>query len=158
MHTLDEDDEDDEDLAIEIRSLSDLPEARVDQHNSTPSSRHLFKSDPPRGRLWDHVREWTPPRPSGAVTETGSCWRAFRDASTCPAISVDGGQIVDEEWLRLYGADYSRSWLANDENGDLEKNPGRYLRCKAKRRAWYIRAQRTILRNSMVPLFIRMNV
>ena len=158
MHTLDEDDEDDEDLAIEIPSLPDLPEAQVDQHNSTPSSRHLFKSDPPRGRLWDHAREWTPPLPSGAVTETGSCWRAFRDASACPAISADDGQIVDDEWLRLYGEDYSRPWLANDENGDLEKNPSRYVRYKAKRRTWYIRAQHTILRNSIVPLFIRMNV
>ena len=155
MHTLGENDEE---LATEIRSLPDLPEAQVAQHNSTPSSRHLFRSDPPRGRLWDHAREWTPPLPSGAVTGTGSRWRAFKDASAYSAISADGGQIVDEEWLRQYGADYSRSWLAKDENGDMEKNPGCDLRYKAKRRAWYIRAQRTILRNSMVPLFIRMNV
>ena len=159
VHTLDEDEEDENDLIAETRSLPQhLPEAQLAQHNSTPSPRHLFKSEPPRGRLWDHAREWTPPLPTGAVTQTASRWRAFRDASAYPAISADEGQIVDEQWLIEYGADYSRPWLAGDVNGDPEKNPGRYLRYRAKRRAWYIRAQRTVLRNPIIPLVIRMNV
>ena len=161
MHTLDKGDKGDEDednLAIETRSLPDVPEAQIAQHNNAPSPRHLSKSSRPRGRLWDYEHEWTPPLPSGAVTETGSRWRAFRDASAYPAISADGGQIVDEKWLKEHGADYSRPWLAHDEDEDPEKNPGRHLRYKAKRRAWYIRAQRTILRNAMVPLMIRLNV
>ena len=109
--------------------------------------------------MYDHQREWTPPLPTRTVAETGSRWRAFADASAYPALSAEGGQKVTEEWLVQNGADYSRPWLARDGDGeDPEKGPARMHMFKAKRRVWYVRAQRTILRNPLLPMIIRMNV
>ena len=72
-------------------------------------------------------------------------------------MSQEGGEIVSEEWLVQNGADYSRPWLAGvDEKGDPEKYPMHMF--QAKRRAWYIRVQRTVLRNPLVPMLIRLNV
>ena len=45
-----------------------------------------------------------------------------------------------------------------DENGDSEKGAAGTHIFKAKRRAWYIRAQRTILRSPIVPMIIRIIV
>lgn len=135
------------------------PEIQIAQHNTTPSAKQTFRADPPRGRLYDHQRESIPPLPTGTVAETESRWRAFADASAYPAVSADGGEIVSEEWLVQNGADYSRPWLAGeDENGDPEKGPAALYKFRSKRRAWYVRAQRTVLRNPMVPMIIRMNV
>lgn len=148
VHTLDEEDKE---------LVAAAQACRIAQHNSTPAEKHMFKPCPPRGRLYDHQREPIPPFPHKTVTATGSRWRAFADASAYPAISAEGGEIVTEEWLVQNGADYSRPWLAgDDENGDPEKHPLHIFR--AKRRAWYVRAQRTVLRNPVVPMVIRMNV
>lgn len=151
-------DEDDEDLIAAAQSLPLIPpEIQIAQHNSTPHAKHIFRPDPPRGRFYDHQREWTPPLPKCTVAEAGSRWRAFADASAYPAISANGGEIVSEEWLEQNGADYSRPWLAGDEDdGDPEKD--RMHMFRAKRRAWYVRAQRTVLRNPIIPMVIRMNV
>ena len=65
---------------------------------------------------------------------------------------------MSEEWLEQNGPDYSRPWLAGASDGDPEKDPAGLYRFRAKRRAWYIRAQRTVLRNPIVPMVIRMNV
>ena len=81
------------------------------------------------------------------------------DASAYPAKSSEGGQRVDEEWLAQYGADYSRPWMAgNETDGDPENGSVGVHMFKVKRRAWYVRVQRTILRSPIVPLFIRMIV
>ena len=71
---------------------------------------------------------------------------------------MESGQIVTEEWLEQNGADYSRPWLADAENGDLEKGQANVFRFRAKRRAWYLRLQRTLLRNPILPMIIRLNV
>lgn len=156
VHTLDEDDES---LVAAARSLLDAPaNVRIAQHNSTTETSQKRRSDPSRGRLYDHDREWTPPLPKESVTQSGSRWRTFVNASAYPATSAEGGKIVTQDWLLENGADYSRPWLAGATDGDPEKNLAVLYRFKARRRAWYIRAQRTVLRNSMVPLIIRMNV
>ena len=87
-----------------------------------------------------------------------SRWRAFASSSAYPSISAEGGEIVTEEWLQQNGPDYSRPWLAGASDGDPEKDPAGLYRFRAKRRAWYIRVQRTVLRNPIVPMVIRMNV
>lgn len=149
---------DEEELIAAAQSMPLVPpELQIAQHNNTPAAKHVFKPDTSRGRLYDHQRESTPLIPHSTVGETRSRWKAFAEASAYPAISAGGGEIVTEEWLVQNGADYSRPWLAgDDENGDPEKNPMRMFR--AKRRAWYVRAQRTVLRNPIVPMVIRMNV
>jgi len=155
VHTLDEDDEE---LIAAAQSLPLIPpEIQIAQHNNCPAAKTMFRPDPPRGRLYDHQRDSSPAIPSRTIAEAGSRWRAFADASAYPAISAEGGEIVTEEWLVQNGADYSRPWLAgDDENGDTDKDPMHMFR--AHRRAWYVRAQRTILRNPVVPMVIRMNV
>ena len=157
VHTLDEDDED---LMTAAQARPLIPqEIRAAQHNSSPSPRLTFKQGSSDGRRFDRQRESIPPLPHGRDIETGSRWRAFADASAYPALSAAGGEIVTEDWLSQNGADYSRPWLAgNDEEGDAEKGSARMHIFKAKRRAWYVRAQRRILRSPVVPMVIRMNV
>lgn len=62
---------------------------------------------------------------------------------------------VDEEWLVKNGADYSRPWLAGSGDED-DMNGIKFW--QSKRRAWYSRAQRTILRNPVIPLVFRLVV
>ena len=156
VHTLDEEDED---LLVAAHSLPQTPaNALLFQHDSTTIAAHKRQSGPSRGRLYDHEREWTPPLAGDAVRESGSRWRAFASSSAYPCISAERGEIVTEEWLQQNGPDYSRPWLAGASDGDPEKDSAGLYRFRAKRRAWYIRAQRTVLRNPIVPMAIRMNV
>ena len=157
VHTIDEDDED---LITAAQSRPLIPpEIRAARHNNTPSARLSLKPGRYDGRKFDHQRTSTPPFPNGANVETGSRWKAFIEASAYPAISAEGGEVVTEEWLAQNGADYSRSWLADvDDNGDAENGPPRMHMFKARRRVWYVRAQRTILRSPIVPMVIRMIV
>ena len=156
VHTLDEEDED---LLAAAHSVPHVPAgAFIAQHNSTTTATHDQQRGSSRGRLYDHEREWTPPLTRDAVRESGSRWRAFASSSAYPTTSAEGGEIVTDEWLREHGPDYSRPWLAGASDGDPEKDPAGLYRFRAKRRAWYIRAQRTVLRNPIVPMVIRMNV
>lgn len=160
VHTLDEDSENIAEVANTV--LDAPPDAQIAHHNTTPAPRFKRRyrpgSEPSRGRLYDSQRERTPHLPNSHYIETGSRWRAFADASAYPHISAEGGEIVTEEWLQQNGADYSRPWLAGDGDGDAEKGSAGTYRFRVKRRAWYVRAQRTILRNPIIPLVIRMNV
>ena len=130
----------------------------IAQHNGITAAAHNQDSGPSRGRAYGHEGESTPPLVRDEAQESGSRWRAFISSSAYPAISADGGEIVTEEWLQQNGPDYSRPWLAGASDGDPEKDPAGLYRFRAKRRAWYIRAQRTVLRNPIVPMIIRMNV
>ena len=132
--------------------------ALIAQHNHTPTNFLNGQSSPIRGRLYDHGRDCYAPLARDALRESGSRWRAFASSSAYPTISAEGGEIVSEEWLEQNGPDYSRPWLAGASDGDAEKDPAGLYRFRAKRRAWYIRAQRTVLRNPIVPMIIRMNV
>ena len=155
VHTLDEEDED---LLAAAHSLPQTPAgALIAQHNSTPTAAHMLQPGTPRGRLHYHDRDWTP-LGRDALRESGSRWRAFASSSAYPTNSAEGGEIVTEEWLQQNGPDYSRPWLASASDGDPERDPAGLYRFRAKRRAWYIRAQRTVLRNPIVPMVIRMNV
>ena len=141
-----------------VHSLPHTPTiALIAQHNSTTIATHNKQPGQSRGRAYDHEREWTPSA-RYALRELGSRWRAFASSSAYPTTSAEGGEIVSEEWLQQKGPDYSRPWLAGASDGDVEKDPAGLYRFRAKRRAWYIRAQRTVLRNPIVPMVIRMNV
>lgn len=156
VHTLDEEDED---LPATAPSFPHTPAgALIAQETSTTIAAHNQQPGPARGRLYDRERKWTPPLARDAVRESGSRWRAFASSSAYPTISAEGGEIVTEEWLQQNGPDYSRPWLAGASDGDPEKDPAGLYRFRAKRRAWYVRAQRTVLRNPIVPMIIRMNV
>lgn len=156
MQTLDEDDDDLQPprspMAPTIPSQS-----HVAQHNSIPT--FFGQSHPARGRLHDHARTWTPPLPGGSVQETGSRWRAFATSSAYPQASTDlEGVIVSQDWLEQNGPDYSRPWLAGAEDGDPEKGNASIFRSHLRRRAWYEKFARTILRSPLVPMVIRMVV
>ena len=156
VHTFEEGDED---LPVVAQSLSWTPAGViVAQHNGTTVAAHNQHPGPSRGLSCDH--EWEPPPAAArnAARELGSRWRSFVSSSAYPTISVEGREIVTEEWLQQNGPDYSRPWLAGASDGDPEKDPAGLYRFRAKRRAWYIRAQRTVLRNPIVPMVIRMNV
>ena len=147
VHTLDEDDED---LLAAAQSLSCTPaNAVIAQHNDIAAAAQYQHPGPSRSHLYNH---------RDAVGESGSRWRAFASSSAYPTTSAEGGETVTEEWLQQNGPDYSRPWLAGASDGDPEKDPAGLYRFRAKRRAWYIRAQRTVLRNPIVPMIIRMNV
>lgn len=156
VHTFDEDDEDAEPSSQLISHPP--PDAQVAQHNSNPSSKSKHRAEPPRGRLHDLQREWAPPTPSAPVSEYASKWKAFANSSAYPAISADGGELVTEEWLIQNGADYSRPWGEGSENGDAENDGARLFKFQARRKKWWERLQRTILRSSLIPLVIRTNV
>ncbi|MCJ1464963.1 hypothetical protein MMC07_003578 [Pseudocyphellaria aurata] len=156
VHSFDEDDE-------HFKPTSQLltpspPNAQVAQHNSNPSSKSKHRNEPPRGRLHDLQREWAPPTPSGHVSEHASRWRAFANSSAYPTVAADGGELVTEEWLVQNGADYSKPWLAGSEHGDAENDGARLFKFQARRKNWWERLQRTILRSPIIPLVIRTNV
>lgn len=135
------------------------PEIRVTRHNNSPSYKLISRPGRPDGRRFDRHRGSITPLFDDRFASTESRWKAFADASAYAAISAKGGEIVTEEWLAQHGADYSRPWLAgNGNDGDPEKGLAGMHIYKAKRRVWYIRIQRTVLRSPVVPLVIRMIV
>ena len=130
--------------------------AYIAQHNNSPSSKQKHKPEP--GRLHDSVRRCEPPTPSGPLSETASRWRAFANASAYPHAPAEDGELMTEDWLTQNGADYSRPWLADEEGGDPEKNARLFFGTRTNRKAWWKRLQTMIMRNSMVPLVVRMIV
>ena len=62
------------------------------------------------------------------------------------------------EWLDKHFTDYSKPWLADHNEDDVEDGSGRYHAFRRKQKTWYKRAQQTILRNPMIPLVFRMTV
>jgi len=73
-------------------------------------------------------------------------------------VATEGGKIVTEEWLIQNGPDYSRPWLADVDDGDPEKGSAGIFGSQIKRKVWYMRLQRTLLRSPVVPMVIRMIV
>ena len=123
--------------------------AHVAHHNTTPSSRIEEKS--PEGE------EWIPPWPGASPQDSISRWKAYKSATSYPLLSPEGGQIVSEEWWRENGPDYDQPWLDGREDLDSEDAQMVYKH-GIRRRAWYIRVERTILRSPIVPMIIRMTV
>lgn len=144
--------EDDEDAQATSRLLPRHPlGVQLAQHNYAPSAtRHrepgLFSSD-------DVVQDWRPESVESSANEIESRWKTFARVSAHPPAPQDRVEQVTAEWLQEHGPDYSRPWHASTE--DAEKAGHGH---KAKRKAWWKRFQRTILRNPMVPLVIRLTL
>ncbi len=122
--------------------------AQVAQHNNSPFAKNNERLEPSRGRLPDLDEART--RPGSPKSE--SRWKAFTKASAYPAIAANGGERVTEEWLVQNGPDYSRPWLASNGEKDEEQT---FFGSKAKRKRWWIRMQRKIIRSPMIPLVLR---
>ncbi|KAL6719940.1 hypothetical protein ACLMJK_001861 [Lecanora helva] len=152
-------DENNEELNWGGQSLPFLPpNTKVAQHNNTPTTRFSYRIKPPDDSEFDHRRarkvDATQNRP-----QTKSRWKAFTEASAYPTISPNGGEVVTADWLAQYGADYSRPWLADViDDGDPEKGVTSPHLFQVKRRTWYVRAQRTVLRSPIIPMVIRIIV
>ena len=91
--------------------------------------------------------------PSVPTDEATSRWRAFANSSSYPAVSENGGIIVDEEWLVENGPDYTQPWLAGAGEADADFDGVHFW--KSKQKGWWRRAHHTILRNPMIPLAFR---
>lgn len=131
------------------------PTAQVASHNSSPSAKQKNKVDPPRGRLFDSQREWTTPTPRRPFSEDAPKWREFARSSAYPPDPDEGGEIVTEAWLIQNGGDYSRLWLVNSENEEADSDAAHLFQFRTKRKVWWKRLQRTVLRSPVIPLVIR---
>lgn len=149
VHVLEDDDGEQTQVTTRLLPSSppDVQVAEHHYHSAEPSSR----PKPPRGRLHDQEREWAPPFPSGPPNEHSSRWRSYINAAAYPALTSDGEEVVTPEWLAQNGPDYSKPWMAGAGEGDMENG----WSIRAKRKVWWKRAQRTVLRSPMIPLVIR---
>jgi hypothetical protein len=86
-----------------------------------------------------------------------SRWISFAEPSAYPSEHWEG-EKVDPQWLNQHLTDYSKPWLADHNEDDIEDGSGRYHAFRRKRKTWYKRMQQTILRNPMIPLVFRMTV
>ncbi|KAL9597558.1 MAG: hypothetical protein Q9219_005060 [cf. Caloplaca sp. 3 TL-2023] len=150
VHVLEDDEENGSQPATRLLPPSP-PTAQVAQHHYQSSDQSSSRPKPPRGRLHDHERDSVPPLPRGYPSEHISRWRAFANASAYPTITSEGGEIVTHEWLAQNGADYTKPWMAGAGEEDAEMARG----FKAKRKVWWKRLQRTIIRSPMIPLVLR---
>jgi hypothetical protein len=65
---------------------------------------------------------------------------------------------VTKRWLDEHFTDYSKPWLADHNEDDVEDGSGGYKAFRRKQRTLYKRAQHTVLRNPLIPLIFRMTV
>ena len=144
---------------IEGSSIGKLPSpagAYLAHHNNNPSARR--HGDVQLNGLQQDETEPIPHWPHASHENGTSRWRVFARATAYPRLDSERGQIVTEEWLRENGPDYDQPWLAGNEDGDSENGMAELYRSGPRRRVWYLRLQRTILRSPIIPMVIRMIV
>ncbi|KIW78751.1 hypothetical protein Z517_08590 [Fonsecaea pedrosoi CBS 271.37] len=96
--------------------------------------------------------------PSGKVTPPRtSRWMSFAQPSAYPRENFNS-EKVDTDWLNQNFTDYSKTWLADHDDDDVEDGSSRYRAFRRKRQVWYKRAQFYILRNPFIPLAFRLTV
>lgn len=136
----------DEDDVIEASYL--LPEtpnsALVASHNHTPSS--LQRPQPSGG---------FPLSSGGTRSEPTSRWISFARASAYPRENFKS-EKVDADWLNENFTDYSKPWLADHNEDDVEDGSDKYRAFRRKRRVWYKRLHFAVMRNPFVPLVFRL--
>ena len=86
-----------------------------------------------------------------------SRWLTFAQASSYPC-EYAHTEKVDPEWLDEHLTDYSKPWLADHNEDDVEDGSSGYHAFRKKRKVWYKRSQITMLRNPFVPLAFRLTV
>lgn len=138
----------DEDDLIEAGLLppENPDNALVAQHNHTPSSlqRPLLSGAYPTSS-------------GGTRREPTSRWISFARASAYPRENFNS-EKVDPEWLNENFTDYSKPWLADHNDDDVEDGSDKYRAFRRKRRAWYKRVHFAVMRNPFVPLVFRLFV
>lgn len=138
----------DEDDLIEAGLLppENPDSALVAQHNHTPSS------------LQRPLLSGGYPTSSGGVRrEPTSRWISFARASAYPRENFNS-EKVEPEWLNENFTDYSKPWLADHNDDDVEDGSDKYRAFRRKRRAWYKRAHFAVMRNPFIPLVFRLFV
>ena len=145
---------------IENQLLPDVPpsfpapsDALIAQHNSNPSSQRRETISSRHSA--SEEQEWIPPWPGATIADTTSRWKAFKSATEYPHLSPNGGRIVSAEWWRENGPDYDQPWLADREDSE---DGSMIYKHGIRRKAWYQRFERKILRSPIVPMVIRMTV
>lgn len=147
MQDAEEDDLDDTEF-----SLPGSPGAAfVAQHNHSPATlqRPLLSGKQPDR---DHYIASS----GRGQPERASRWVTFARASAYPRENFNGEKVDADYWNRNF-TDYSKAWLEDHEEDELESS-SRYRAFRRKRQVWYKRAQFTILRNPFIPLFFRLTI
>ncbi|KAL8960741.1 MAG: hypothetical protein Q9183_005414, partial [Haloplaca sp. 2 TL-2023] len=149
VHVLDEDDEE---FAQPTTSLlpTSPPSAQVAQHHYHPFARSQSRSKVPREQLNDQDGKESLQVSSRHPPEHTSRWREYLNASAYPAVTSEGGKLVTPEWLAQNGPDYSQPWMAGADEGDVGN--------ARRRKAWWKRLHRTMIRSPMIPLILRSTV
>ncbi|KAI9769767.1 MAG: hypothetical protein M1840_003761 [Geoglossum simile] len=142
-----------EDLDPSKRLLPTYPGNIQHAHHNTcpapPSARP--------GKLHDAARDRATITIASPAREHASRWQAFAKGSAYPPASSGQSRIVDDAWLEENGGDLESPWGAGIAGRGGEKGDELlFLRNKKKRRVWYKRAQRTLLRNPIIPLVFRL--
>ncbi|KAI9811118.1 MAG: hypothetical protein M1826_003313 [Phylliscum demangeonii] len=97
-----------------------------------------------------------PPTVTSATTRPNvSRWQVFANASAYPTMHDPAGPTVDERWLVEHMPDLDASGPSGDKEGGA--GGGMFI-STGKRKAWYLRLQRALLRNPLVPLVLRLVV
>ena len=134
-------------------SYLDAPDvAFLAQHNHSPSvpRRSIYPLSP-------HEHRAHPTSSGNYRPEPTSRWVSFGRASVYPRENFDNEKVAPE-YLNEHFTDYSRPWLADQEDDEDGEGVSRYRAFRKKRQAWYTRAQFTILRNPFIPLAFRLTV
>ncbi len=126
--------------------------AFVAQHNHSPWAKLKDSIQHP-----DRFGDSSPLRFGHSQQTRKSRWISFAKPSTYPSEHWQS-EKVQPEWLNTHLTDYSKPWLADHNEDDVEEGSGRYHAFRRKRKTWYKRMQQTILRNPMIPLVFRMTV
>jgi hypothetical protein len=143
----DEDDLDD----LRYASLDAPTAALVAQHHYSPSTTRQNTG----GRHSDEDGFHRPA--SRGQPQRTSRWMSFAQPSAYPRENFNS-EKVDETWMNEHWTDYSKPWLADHEDDDVDENSSRYRAFRRKRQVWYKRAQFYVLRNPFIPLVFRLIV
>ncbi|KAK5087390.1 hypothetical protein LTR70_000284 [Exophiala xenobiotica] len=147
-------DADEDDLIEAGLLLPDSPNnALVAQHNHTPASRRPLL----HSQLQPPASDGYPTSSGGRRSEPTSRWISFARSSAYPRERFDY-EKVDPEWLNENFTDYSKPWLADHNDDDVEDGSDKYRAFRRKRRSWYKRISFAVMRNPFVPLVFRLVV
>ncbi|KEF57835.1 uncharacterized protein A1O9_05755 [Exophiala aquamarina CBS 119918] len=145
-------DAEEDDLDDTEFSLPGSPGAAfVAQHNHSPA----FLQRPLLSGKQPDCHEYVTSSGHGRPDRT-SRWATFARPSAYPRETFNGEKVDADYWNRNF-TDYSKAWLEDHEEDELESS-SRYRAFRRKRQAWYKRAQYTILRNPFIPLFFRFTI
>ncbi|EXJ72749.1 uncharacterized protein A1O5_03896 [Cladophialophora psammophila CBS 110553] len=136
----------------QFQSLDTPHAALVAQHHHGASTarRTLISS------RQSHEEGYSTPLGQGRAPRT-SRWMSFAQPSAYPQENFNG-EKVDTDWLNQNLTDYSKTWLEDHDDDDVEDGSSRYRAFRRKRQVWYKRAQFYILRNPFIPLAFRLTV